>query len=117
MRFLVDESRGPAVARWFVEQGHDVVSVYSQMRGANDDHVIQFAIEQERILITNDKDFGDLIFRQTRIHKGVILLRLEDERTENKIRALERLLGDFSTQIGENFVVVGKKGIRISKRS
>ena len=41
MRFLVDESTGPRVARWLREQGHDVFSVYEQSRGIADDEVIQ----------------------------------------------------------------------------
>lgn len=36
MRFLVDECTGPSVARWLREQGHNVVSVYEQMRGLDD---------------------------------------------------------------------------------
>jgi predicted nuclease of predicted toxin-antitoxin system len=83
MRFLVDECTGPAVALWLRQQDHDVISVYDEIRGADDRKVIEKAYEQNRILITNDKDFGELIFREKKPHKGVILLRLEDERAAN----------------------------------
>lgn len=84
--------RGPAVAKWLLQQNHDVFSVYDEIRGANDREVIQKAYEQNRILITNDKDFGELVFRVKMPHKGVILLRLEDERSANKIAVLRRLI-------------------------
>ncbi len=85
MRFLVDECTGPAVAQWLRSQNHDVVSIFDEIRGADDRKVIQKAFEQNRILITNDKDFGELVFREKKPHKGVVLLRLEDERTAHKI--------------------------------
>ena len=64
MRFLVDECTGPQTARWLREQGHDVFSIYEQARGLDDDSVLQTAVEQRRILITNDKDFDEMIFRE-----------------------------------------------------
>jgi len=84
MRFLVDECTGPAVAQWLRLQNHDVVSVFDEIRGADDRDIIKKANEQNRILITNDKDFGDLVFREKKPHKGVILLRLYDERLQTK---------------------------------
>ncbi len=72
MRFLVDECTGPAVAAWFRRQDHDVFSVYEQARGLSDDGIIQMALDQNRILITNDKDFGAKVFRDGRLHRGVV---------------------------------------------
>ncbi|MGB3998298.1 MAG: DUF5615 family PIN-like protein [Desulfomonilia bacterium] len=57
MRFLIDECTGPAVAYWLESQEHDVVSVYNQFRGIDDDEVIQKCIDENRIFVTNDKDF------------------------------------------------------------
>jgi len=62
MKFLVDECTGPAVARWLKQQGHDVFSVYDQARGIGDDRVIEIAQIERRILITNDRGFGDKSF-------------------------------------------------------
>ncbi|CAG0948961.1 hypothetical protein METP3_00074 [Methanosarcinales archaeon] len=50
MRFLVDECTGPAVAQWLRLQNHDVVSIFDEIRGADDRNVIQKAYEQNRIL-------------------------------------------------------------------
>ena len=63
MRFLVDESTSPYVAQWLAEQGHQVFSVFGQARGLDDDTVIQKAFVENWILITNDKDFGEKVYR------------------------------------------------------
>jgi hypothetical protein len=47
MRFLIDESTGPAVARWLRSQNHEIFSVYEQARGINDDDIIQKAFAEE----------------------------------------------------------------------
>ena len=87
MRFIVDECTGPAVAAWLATQGHEVFSVFDEARGMADDEVIRKAYDESWILITNDKDFGEKVYRERRLHRGVILMRLEDERANNKIRS------------------------------
>ena len=115
MRFLVDECTGPAVARWLRQQNHDVFSVYEQARGMEDDRIIQKAFDENWILITNDKDFGEKVYRERYPHKGVVLLRLEDERTASKIHALQTLLRDYSERIPESFVVVTETRVRFAR--
>jgi len=114
MRFLVDENSGPILVKWLRDNGHDVFSIYEQARGLDDIAVIEKAFIENRILITNDKDFGGIIFREHRPHKGVILLRLEDERGKNKVAAIERVLHNYSNRIENHFLVVTETKIRIS---
>ena len=59
MRFLVDESTGPAVAEWLRENGHEVFSAFNEARGMQDADIIQKAFTDSWILVTNDKDFGE----------------------------------------------------------
>ena len=99
MRFLVDECTGPAVAKWLRSSHHDVFSVYDEDRGLDDESIIEKANRENYILITNDKDFGELVFHMRKAHKGVILLRLEDERAENKIAVLRRVLAVSYTHL------------------
>ncbi len=116
MRFLVDECTGPSVARWLQDQGHEVFSVFDEARGVDDDTIIRKALEERWILITDDKDFGDKIYRDGRLHRGVIMLRLEDERPASKIRVLSQLLERYSSRIPESFIVLTEKRVRFSKR-
>lgn len=116
MRFLVDECTGPAVAHWLRKQGYDVFSVYEQSRGIEDEEIVEKANNENRILITNDKDFGEKIYRDKKLHKGLILLRLEDERVIRKIAVIQQLLENYSDNLPNNFIVVTEKTVRIAKK-
>lgn len=72
MRFIVDESPGVAVARYLQSTGHDVLYVGDIMPQADDDDILELALAERRILITNDKDFGELVFRGGFEHSGVL---------------------------------------------
>jgi predicted nuclease of predicted toxin-antitoxin system len=115
MRFLVDECTGAKVAGWLREQKHDVFSVYEEARGISDEDVIQKAFAENRILITNDKDFGEKVYRERRPHHGVIFMRLEDERAANKIEVLRRLLEVYAGELGDKFVVVTENQVRFAR--
>ncbi|MBW2163277.1 MAG: DUF5615 family PIN-like protein [Deltaproteobacteria bacterium] len=116
MRFLVDECTGPAVAKWLRSSHHDVFSVYDEDRGLDDESIIEKANRENYILITNDKDFGELVFHMRKAHKGVILLRLEDERAENKIAVLRRVLESHSDKLVNNFIIVTEKTVRFGEK-
>lgn len=113
MRFLVDECIGPTVARWLRQQSHDVFSVHEEARGISDDEVLRKAYVDNRILITNDKDFGEKIYRERRPHRGVVLLRLQNQRAQSQIQALERLLKRYEDQLADSFVVVSETQVRL----
>jgi predicted nuclease of predicted toxin-antitoxin system len=114
MRFIVDENAGPTLAAWLRNNGHDVFSIYEPTRGLDDLEVIEKAFKENRILITSDKDFGEIIFRKHRKHRGVILIRLDDERNKNKIAAIERVLQNYANRLGDHFTVVTETKIRIT---
>lgn len=115
MRFIVDESTGPAVAAWLRGQGHEVFSVYDQARGMEDDDIIKKATTENLILLTNDKDFGEKVYRERRPHKGVVLLRLDDERAAVKIKTLRQLLKSHADKLPGHFVVVTENSIRFAR--
>jgi predicted nuclease of predicted toxin-antitoxin system len=114
MRFLVDECTGPAVAKWLRDQGYEVFSVFEEARGAKDNWLIQKARDDKSILITNDKDFGAKIYRDRVLHKGVVLLRLEDERTPVKIDVISKLIKRYGDRLSQNFVVVTERRVRFA---
>lgn len=117
MRFLVDECTGAGVARWLKEQEHEVFSVYEQARGITDDVIIKKAFDENWILITNDKDFGEKVYREKLPHRGIILMRLQDERSIKKINVLQRLLSMYLQQIPDIFVVVTENQVRFRPKS
>ncbi len=115
MRFLVDECTGPAVARWLRDQSHEVFSVYEEARGTSDNDILDKAYSENWILITNDKDFGEKVYRETRPHHGVVFLRLQDERAVAKVEALGKLLQNYESQLADAFVVVTETLVRFGR--
>jgi predicted nuclease of predicted toxin-antitoxin system len=113
LKFLVDESTGSAVASYLRAAGYDVLSAAESMSQAIDELVLDKAVEEQRILITNDKDFGELVFRSGKKFFGVILLRLRDESSENRVRVTKAVLKNFSDRIKGNFLVASEKRVRI----
>jgi predicted nuclease of predicted toxin-antitoxin system len=80
-----------------------------------DDEVIRKAYEESWILVTNDKDFGEKVYRERRPHRGVLLMRLEDERANNKIQVLTRLLEGYADSLAGKFVVVTETHVRFAR--
>jgi predicted nuclease of predicted toxin-antitoxin system len=115
MRLVIDECTGPSVARWLRGLGHDVVSVYDEAPQLPDVDILAFAVRENRIVITNDKDFGELVFRDQRPHRGVVLLRLSHDAVSDKITALERFLADVPSDLSICFVVVTDRSVRITR--
>jgi len=116
VRFLVDECTGPAVAAWLRGHKHEVFSVYDEARGLDDDSVIRKAFAENWILITNDKGFGEKVYRRRRPHRGVIFLRLDDETAASKIATLRQLLANHADHLANQFVVVTEKRVRFARR-
>ena len=116
MRFLVDACTGPLTARWLREQQHEVFSIYDEAPEMDDAAIIQQAVNEQWILVTNDKDFGEKVYREGHPHHGVILLRLADERPSNKIATLQRLLHQYADQLPGQFVVVTEKRVRFARK-
>ena len=114
MRFLVDECIGSKVAEWLRKESHEVFSVFDEARGMTDDDILAKAFSENWILITNDKDFGEMVFRERRNHHGVVFMRLEDERAANKIEVLRKLLGGYAEKLPEQFVVVTEMKVRFA---
>jgi predicted nuclease of predicted toxin-antitoxin system len=114
MRFLVDECTGPFAAQWLREQGYEVFSVYDQARSMKDGAILAKAFAEEWIIITNEKDFGERVFRDRTAHKGIIFLRLEDDRSSNKVAVLQRLLENSASELPGRFLVVTEKTVRIA---
>lgn len=117
MKFLVDECVGPTVSDWLKQNNYDAISIYDDSPGINDDSVLEKAFTEHRILITSDKDFGEMLFKNKKQHCGVILLRLVDERPSNKIIVLKRVLKNYLDDLFGNFIVVTEKTIRVIKLS
>lgn len=111
----MDECTGPKVAEWLRLDGHEVFSVYDKARGTDDETILQKAYSENWILITNDKDFGEKVYRERFPHHGIVFLRLSDERTKMKIEVLRLLLENYAEKLPDQFVVVTETQVRFAK--
>jgi predicted nuclease of predicted toxin-antitoxin system len=113
MKFIVDESAGIAVAQYLRGIGHDVFAVTETMPQAEDNAILIKAVSEGRVLITNDKDFGDLIFRSGHAHHGVLFLRLQDESAASRVRVVKAVLNQYADFLKMNFIVATERRVRI----
>ncbi len=116
MNLVADESvDGPIVARLRAD-GHIVLYVAEHAAGLSDEEVLALANTQRSILLTSDKDFGELVFRQKRIAAGVILLRLAGEIPQRKADLVSQTLRNRSQELPGTFTVISARSIRIRSR-
>ena len=118
MKFLLDENIGKAVAKFLEKLGHSASRIRLIAPGIEDSEVLDLSVSKDSILITSDKDFGELIFKEGQSSAGVIFLRLQDESSDNKIKALKEVLSKHK-EVRNKFITVkekeGKFKLRITK--
>lgn len=118
MKFLADEGLDRQVVEMLREAGHDVVYVAELDPGISDENVLEIANDEQRKLLTADKDFGELVFRQRLFANGVILTRLSGLTPQSKARILVEAIEEHSEHLSpETFAVVAPGTIRIRKSS
>jgi predicted nuclease of predicted toxin-antitoxin system len=116
VKFLLDvcvSSR--SLTAFLVDKNHDVLSGISIDPRASDEHLLEVALREERILITEDKDFGELLFVQHRPHGP--LVRIVELAVEEQVQAIGELLDQYADQlIGPVIVTISRGRIRVRRR-
>src|SRR5260370_17479166 len=106
MRFLADECRDFAAVRALREHGHDVLAV-SEFRDCSvDKNVLELALAENRVLLTEDKDFGWLVFAGRMDSPGVILIRFPAGARGMLAEAVLKLVNEHASQLAGAFVVL-----------
>ena len=113
LKFLVDESSGRKLFEFLLEKGFDTKFVTNEIPAASDKEVLSLAEKENRILITNDKDFGELIFRLNKQSSGVILLRLNFDSSENRQKIILNLIENIDQKLRSSFIVANEKQVRV----
>jgi predicted nuclease of predicted toxin-antitoxin system len=116
MRFLLDENVEWRVADFLRDLGHDVAIVGVDLPASTTDRqVLAYAVAHDRILLTNDSDFGSLVFEHQFEHRGVIFFRIGDVPAGEKIRRLAELF-ERDDSLHEQFTVLTPTSIRVRQR-
>jgi len=113
MKFLLDENIPLTVLKSMQDSGYDAVSILEYAGIKSDVDIIKTAAEEKRIVITFDRDFGELIFKAGHKSSGVIYLRFEPFNAKIISRHVSELLEEESIKFHKSFVVLEKDKVRI----
>ena len=114
MRFLADECCDFAAVRSLRAEGHDVLAVNEFQHRSVDKELMELALTENRILLTEDKDFGWLVFAGRLNSPGVILIRYPASARGLLAEAVVKLAREHASQLVGAFVVLRPGMARIS---
>jgi predicted nuclease of predicted toxin-antitoxin system len=113
MRFLADECVDERIVQRLRAAGHDVVSTKAQLRGVDDAAVLDAARAERRILITEDKDFGQLVIGRRLLSSGVVLVRPRGLPFQRLAEQILRAVGQYGEALGHLYVVIDGDRTRV----
>ena len=103
MRFIVDRCAGRRLAEWLRNHGHDVVDIWTLGPDPGDRALLERAESENRVLVTIDKDFGELIYLHRVPHSG--LIRLPDVRMAQRIALVEEVINHHGQALEERAII------------
>ncbi len=115
MRFLADESCDFAVSRALRNKGHDVRVISEETKRSDDKQLIELAYREQRILLTEDKDFGWLVYVAHADSAGVILIRFPGNARKSLVAAVCQLVAEQEKEIAGAFAVIQPGHVRIGR--
>ncbi len=115
MNLIADESVDYGIVKRLRECNYLVYSIQDNNSGVSDDVVLKIANEHNCLLITEDKDFGELTYRLKLAHKGILLIRLSGMTREKRIDLVAEMINKHFDELGSNFSVLSQTGLRIKK--
>lgn len=113
MNLVADESVDFGIIKRLRQEGFIVLSISEESHGIDDQKVLYIANLKRCLLITEDKDFGELTYRLKLKHHGILLIRLNNLPRMERIDLVSEILDKFQSELDMNFSVLTKKGIRI----
>ena len=113
MNLLADESVDRPIVERLRRDGHEIAYIAEMGSGISDEAVLEKANDQEAMLLTADKDFGELTYRQKLIHGGAVLIRLAGLSNETKAEVVAQALRDRGLQFVNAFTVISPGMIRV----
>ncbi|MFH1259320.1 MAG: DUF5615 family PIN-like protein [Elusimicrobiota bacterium] len=116
MKFIADENVDKPIVDRIRKEGHEVIYVAEVLPNISDDEVIRLVNRESAVLITADKDFGELVFRMGRVVYGVVLVRLSGLPLIEKAEIVLKAIVKYADQLMHSFAVITQDGIRIRKQ-
>jgi predicted nuclease of predicted toxin-antitoxin system len=116
LRFLADENVERQLVAALRDAGHDVEYIAELAPGSADEEVLQRARRGSAVIITGDKDFGELVYRRKRANAGVVLLRLRGLTAKKKLSVTLQVFADHSADFVGTFSVITETGVRVRQQ-
>ena len=116
MMLRADESVDRPIVERLRQDAHDCVYIAELSPSISDDEVLQEANNRSALLLTEDKDFGELVYRLGRVHGGVVLIRLAGLPAPSKADIVAKVLQDHATELPGAFTVISPGAVRIRRR-
>ncbi|MEQ1666622.1 MAG: DUF5615 family PIN-like protein [Bdellovibrionales bacterium] len=113
MKIVADESLDFNIVQALRDEGFEVWAVIEQDPSIKDPQVLRTAFDQKALLLTEDKDFGELVVRLRLPHHGILLLRLGGFEPAFKIPLVLNALQKHFSEISSNFAVLNERKLRI----
>jgi predicted nuclease of predicted toxin-antitoxin system len=113
VKIVADEGVDRQVVDELRSLGHDVLYIAESEPGIDDETVLARSRESGAVLITADKDFGELVFRQGRLHSGVVLLRLFGLTPQEKAQIVGAALERHADELPDRFAVISERSLRL----
>lgn len=115
MKFVADESVDGQIVDRLREEGYFVWYVAEMEPGISDEEVIDLANRKKALLLTADKEFGELVFQQKRLNPGVVLIRLAGFSSIKKAEIVYSAIQKHISELSEVFAVITPGIIRIRR--
>lgn len=116
LKFILDVGVGNKIAHYLNDLGYDALLVSSINPNMSDREILEIAEREGRMVITMDKDFGELVYLSDKRHKGVLLLRLEDANATEKVEVMKFIMENFKDNLEEGFCVYKNGRLRIKHK-
>ena len=115
MKSLADESVDKYIVLRLRDDGHRVEYVAEMSPGIMDEEVLLLAGHDNTLLVTADKDFGELIFRQGYVKRGIVLYRLAGLSSSEKADVVSKVIAEHGDELLQAFSVITEKAVRIRR--
>ena len=112
MRLLIDENVASAIADWLADEGHDVLRAAASLRSWDDEPIATRARFDDRVILTNDADFGEMAVRRGIQFTGIIYCRFGQSSAEDALTRVREVWAQLESIVAGHLVVVDRKKIR-----
>jgi predicted nuclease of predicted toxin-antitoxin system len=116
MKFVADENIDQPIIARLRKDGHDVYAVTDMLAGIPDEDVLEHANQKGVVLLTADKDFGELIYRDKRYTCGIVLIRLAGLTAREKVEIVAGVINGHTAEPENAFTVISPRNLRIRPR-